>query len=147
MPTDQETRNQAVFGRFHDALNTHDLALISKTIDEVVHPDVLFHAPVPTGLSGPDALKQVWEVLLRAFPDIRVTTEDTIAAGDKVVFRNTVTGTHLGDYRGHPPTGKSVSYKEIFIVRFDGDRIAETWGVVDVFGQLRQLGLLPDGLL
>lgn len=54
-----------------------------------------------------------------------------------------VTGTHQGDYMGIPPTGKSVTYNEIFILRFTGGRIAETWGVVDVFSQMKQLGVIP----
>jgi predicted ester cyclase len=66
-----------------------------------------------------------------------------IAEGDKVVVRNTVTGTHQGEYRGVPATGKSVTYNEIFVVRFAGRRIAEIWGVVDVLSQLKQLGLIP----
>jgi predicted ester cyclase len=44
---------------------------------------------------------------------------------------------------GLPPTGKSVTYNEIFIFRFAGGRIAETWGVVDVFSQMKQLGVIP----
>jgi predicted ester cyclase len=56
--------------------------------------------------------------LHRAFPDLRVTVEDVIAEGDKVVGRNAVTGTHQGEYMGVPPTGKSVTYDEIFIARF-----------------------------
>jgi hypothetical protein len=41
-----------------------------------------------------------------------------------------------------PPTGRSVTYNEIFIVRFAGGRIAETWGVVDVLSQMKQLGAI-----
>jgi SnoaL-like polyketide cyclase len=44
---------------------------------------------------------------------------------------------------GLPPTGKSVTYNEIFILRFVNGRIAETWGVVDVFAQMKQLGVIP----
>jgi steroid delta-isomerase-like uncharacterized protein len=143
MSTDQATANKAVFWRFHDALNTGDLEVISRTIDEIVRPDVLFHAPVPIAETGAQALKQVWAVLLRAFPDIHVAVNDVIAAGDKVATRHTVTGTNLGEYRGHPPTGRSVSYSEMFIMRFAGGRVAEIWGVVDVLSQLRQLGLMP----
>jgi hypothetical protein len=44
---------------------------------------------------------------------------------------------------GLPPTGKSVTCNEIFILRFVNGRIAETWGVVDVFSQLKQLGVIP----
>jgi predicted ester cyclase len=133
------TTNKAAFSRFHDAVNSGDLDAISKAIDEVVDPGLVFHAPVPSEMTGVQALKQVWVALLRAFPDIRVTTEDVVAEGDKVVYRNTVTGTHLGEYRGMPPTGRSVTYGEIFIIRFADGLIAEIWGVVDVFAQLKQL--------
>jgi steroid delta-isomerase-like uncharacterized protein len=133
------TTNKAAFSRFHDAVNSGDLDAISKAIDEVVDPGLVFHAPVPSEMTGVQALKQVWVTLLRAFPDIQVTTEDVVAEGDKVVYRNTVTGTHLGEYRGMPPTGRSVRYDEIFIIRFADGLIAEIWGVVDVFAQLRQL--------
>jgi steroid delta-isomerase-like uncharacterized protein len=143
MPTGQAETNKAVFSRFQDALNSGDLEVISKTVDEIVDPDVLFHAPVPTGATGSQAIKQVWAVLLRAFPDIHVRVEDVIAEGDKVVTRHTVTGTHQGEYNGRPPTGKSVTYNEIFIMRFAAGRVAEIWGVVDVLSQLRQLGMLP----
>ncbi len=143
MSTDQTAANKAAFGRFHDAVNSRDEQVIAKMIDEYVAPDVVFHAPVPTGLTGEQAFRQVWTVLLRAFPDLHVANDDVIAEDDKVVIRNTVTGTHLGEYRGVPPTGKSVRYNEIFILRFAGGRIAEVWGVVDVYAQLRQLGMIP----
>ncbi len=142
MSTAQETSNKATIRRLHDAIKG-GAELISQTIDEVVEPNVLFHAPVPTGARGAQALKQVWPVLLRAFPDLHVTVEDLIEEGDKVVCRNTVTGTHQGEYMGLPPTGKSVAYNEIFICRFVNGRIAEIWGVVDVFSQMKQLGMIP----
>jgi steroid delta-isomerase-like uncharacterized protein len=98
---------------------------------------------LPVEAAGAQALKQVWAVLLRAFPDLHVAVEDVIAEGDKVVCRNTVTGTHQGEYMGRPPTGKSITYNEIFIIRFVNGRVAETWGVVDVLSQMRQLGMTP----
>jgi steroid delta-isomerase-like uncharacterized protein len=141
--TAQEVINKATVRRFDDVISTGDAEVIAKTIDELVEPDVLFHAPVPTGATGAQALKQVWAMLVRGLPDIHVAVEDLIAEGDKVVARNTVTGTHQGEYRGLSPTGKSVTYNEIFIFRFADGRIAEIWGVVDVFSQLKQLGVIP----
>jgi predicted ester cyclase len=44
---------------------------------------------------------------------------------------------------GIPPTGKPITYNEIFICRFARGRIAETWGVVDVWSQMKQLGVVP----
>ncbi|AJT61841.1 ester cyclase [Streptomyces chattanoogensis] len=138
------TSNTATLNRFHAAVNSGDLEIISKVIDEFVAPDMVFHSPVPMGATGAEALKRVWEGLLRAFPDIHVAVEETITEGDKVVSRNTVTGTHRGEYQGLPPTGKTVTYSEIFIFRFVDGRIAEIRGVVDVLAQLRQLGALPS---
>ena len=143
MSTAQEATNKATVRRFDDVVSTGDAEVISKTIDELVAPDVLIHMPLPIQATGAQALKQVWAMLLRGLPDLHVAIEDLVAEGDKVVSRNTVTGTHRGENRGVPPTGKSITYNEIFIFRFAGGRIVEMWGVVDVFSQMRQLGVIP----
>ena len=124
-------------------MNTNDSEIISTTIDELVEPDATIRTPLPLHVSGAEALKEVFLRLHGAYPDLHVAIEDLIAEGDKVVSRNVVTGTHEGEYMGIAPTGKSVRYDEIFIFRFVDGRIAETWGVVDVLGQLRQLGAMP----
>lgn len=145
MSAAQPTSNKATFSRLHEAINSGDAELISKTIDEVIEPDVLIRTPLPVEATGAQALKEVFARLIRAFPDLHIAVQDVIAEGDKVVCGNTVTGTHQGEYMGLPPTGRSITYNEIFIFRFAGGRIAETWGVVDVISQMRQLGMLPGG--
>lgn len=143
MSTAQETSNKAAVRTFCDAANTGDAELISETIDELVEPDALIRTPLPIEASGAQLLKEVFGRLHRAYPDLHITVEDVIAEGDRVVARNTVSGTHQGEYMGIPPTGKSITYKEIFIARLVNGRIAETWGVVDVLSQMRQLGVIP----
>ena len=143
MSTAQETSNKATVRRFHDATNTSDAELISKMIDELVDPDALIRTPLPIEATGAQLLKEVFHRLHRAFPDLQITIEDLIEEGDKVVSRNTVKGTHQGEYMGIPPTGRSVTYNEIFILRFTGGRITETWGIVDVFSQMKQVGVIP----
>jgi steroid delta-isomerase-like uncharacterized protein len=143
MSTPQVTRNKATLRRLHDALNSGDAALISTTIDELFAPDVRIGTPLPIDATGAQALKQVWTTLLRAYPDLHVTVEDLFGEEDKLVARNTVTGTHQGEYLGIPATGRSVTYNEMFIFRFAEGRIAETWGVVDLLSQLKQLGAIP----
>jgi len=136
-----ETSNKATVRRLLDAMNTGDAELVSQTIDEVFEPDVKQHSPFEA--TGTQTLKEmVVARLYRAFPDLHITIEDLIEEGDKVVEKETVTGTHQGEYNGLPPTGKSVSYNEIFIMRFVNGRIAEIWGVVDLFSQMRQLGMI-----
>ena len=144
MSTAQETSNKATLTRFIDAANRGDAELLSKTIEELIEPDALIRTPLPIDATGAELVKELWARLHRAYADLHITIEDLIEEGDKVVVRNTATGTHQGEYMGIPPTGKSVTYNEIFIARFAEGRIAETWGVVDVLSQMRQLGAIPE---
>jgi steroid delta-isomerase-like uncharacterized protein len=143
MSTAEVARNKETFRRFQDAMNTCDADVISKSIDELVEPDATIRTPLPGDATGADALKHVWRVLLAAFPDLQLNVEDLIGEDDKVVARIVVTGTHRGDYMGVEPTGKAIAYDEIFIFRFADGRVVETWGVVDVLSQLKQLGVMP----
>ena len=140
-----ELTNKAAFRRFADAVNSGDVELVSEAIDQLVEPNALIRTPLPSAATGAALLKEVFSRLHRAFPDLHLTIEDLVAEGEKVVARDTVTGTHKGDYMGLAPTGKFISYPEIFICRFANGKIAETWGIVDVLSQLRQLGTLPGG--
>jgi steroid delta-isomerase-like uncharacterized protein len=141
MPTLEE-QNKATVRRFQEALAGGPEAT-ERIIDEVFDPRVEISTPLPIEATGPAALKEVFARLHGAFPDLSVQVEDLIAEGDKVVARNTVTGTHRGEFMGLPPTGRSVSYDEIFVVRFTAGRVVETWGVVDMASLMRQLGLIP----
>ena len=143
MSTAEVARNKETFKRFKDAMNTCDAEFISKSIDELVEPDATIRTPLPGDATGAQVLKQVWSVLLRAFPDLQLDVKDLIGEDDKVVARIVVTGTHRGDYMGVEPTGKSIAYDEIFIFRFANGRVVETWGVVDVYAQMKQLGVIP----
>jgi steroid delta-isomerase-like uncharacterized protein len=142
MQTTNESPTKAALRRFVDATNSGDAELISQTVDEVFEPDVQISTPLPVGATGALAIKEVFTTLLGAYPDLRIQVDDLIEEGDKVVARQTVTGTHRGEYMGLAPTGKPVAYNEIFIFRYVDGRIAETWGVVDVLSQMKQLGLI-----
>ena len=143
MSTDHEAANKATSKRFTDVVNSGDAELIAKTIDELIAPDALIGTALPIEATGAELAKQLFALLLSAYPDLQITVEDLIAEGDKVVSRNTVTGTHRGEHLGVPPTGRSVTYDEVIIARFADGRIAETWAVVDVLSQMRQLGAIP----
>ena len=93
MSTVHAPSNKAAVRRFHDATTTGDAELISQTIDELVEPDAVIHTPLPIEAAGAQLLKEVFVRLHRAFPDLYITIEDLIEEGDKVVSRNTVTGT------------------------------------------------------
>lgn len=142
MSTSDAETNKQTFTRFQDATNSGDLQTIVDSVNAVMTPDARFHTP-----DGPApalaAQPKIWAALLQAFPDIRVTIEDLVAEGDRVASRQIVTGTHLGEFQGIAPTGRTVRYDEIFIARFADGLITELWGVVDTMSMLRQLGVTP----
>jgi steroid delta-isomerase-like uncharacterized protein len=145
MSTALTASNKETFRRLHHILNSCDPELIEKAVDEFVAPDALIRTPLPIDATGAELAKQVWRQLLQAFPDLHVTVEDLIAEDDKVVCRNTVTGTHNGETMGLAPTGRPITYDEIFIFRFADGRIVESWGVVNIASIMRQLGIVPTG--
>jgi predicted ester cyclase len=123
-------------------VNSGDIDTLRAAIDQFVLPDAVIRTPLPIEATGAEKLKQVWAMLFAVYPDLHLIVEDLIAEDDKLVCRNTVTGTHRGEYMGHPPTGAPVTYNEIFVFRFVDGRVVETWGVVDVHAQMRQIGLI-----
>jgi hypothetical protein len=52
MSTAEIAANKAAFKRFHEAANTGDAGVISKTIDELVAPDAVIRTPLPIGATG-----------------------------------------------------------------------------------------------
>jgi predicted ester cyclase len=88
---------------------------------------------------GPEDVKRFQAAQHEAFPDMRVSIEDQIAEGDKVVTRVTVRGTHQGAFRGMAPTGKEVEIKGIAIFRFSPEgKVVETWESFDELTMMRQ---------
>jgi predicted ester cyclase len=83
--------------------------------------------------------EQLHSVLTGAFPDLRITVEDTVAGGDKVAARMTFRGTHRGPFRGLEPTGRPVEFSSIRIYRIEGGQVVQTWAEVDALGLLGQL--------
>lgn len=139
------TDHLSALDRVQAAVNSGDVDLVMRLIDEVCAPDMIVGTPLKLPVSGAELQKTVFRKLLAAFPDLHIRTEDRLVDGDKIVYRNVVTGTHQGTYLGVEPTGRKITYDEIFIVRLDASgRIAQTWGVVDTAAQMRQLGIIPD---
>ena len=79
-----------------------------------------------------------------SFPDMHMELLDLIAEGDRVVARFACSATHLGDWRGHAPTGRRFEgVDEVYFFTFAGDRIAKLWGIEDTLERFRQLDLDP----
>jgi len=108
-------------------------------LGEFVAPDFVEHEELPPGVD----VELMTTMLRSAFPDFKATIDDIVAEGDKVVIRQTWSGTQKGEFMGVPPTGKSVSFGVIDIIRVAGGKFAEHWGQMDSTGLMQQLGAIP----
>lgn len=121
-------------------INAGDIAGAAALMAE----DCLNHAAIPEA-QGRKGFVSVLEKVRAAFPDMTYTLEDTIVDGDRAVLRMTFTGTQTGAFNmvrmPLPPSGKSVKYEQIHIVRVANGKIVEHWMATDAIAMFRQLGV------
>jgi steroid delta-isomerase-like uncharacterized protein len=100
------------------------------------------HDPGPGTAPGLAGTKQTLSMYHAVFSDLRVTAEDMIADGDKVVVRLTMNGTNTGEFMGLPPTGKQVTMSGIEMFRLADNKIVERWAEFDMMSLMQQLGVM-----
>jgi steroid delta-isomerase-like uncharacterized protein len=116
-----------------------------EVADELFHPQAV--APdAPQLPPGPEGCKVAARMFHAAFPDFHAEVDDLVAERDLVCARLTQRGTHRGELFGVPPTGRSVEFRELAIVKLAGGRIVCSWFQTDVLGLMAQLGVgAPSG--
>lgn len=123
---------------FNAAWNRGDV----ETMKRLVESDSLDHSPMGTE-KGVESFLHVVMGFREAFPDVKLTIEDEIAEGDRVVHRWRLDGTSTKPFMGIPPTGKPTVFQGVTTVRIANGKIAERWAVLDMLGLLTQLGAIP----
>ncbi|WP_313694859.1 ester cyclase [Halorarum halobium] len=114
--------------------------------DDLVGPDYLIHdRDLAAELRGPDLYRELAAGTRAVFPDMAFTIEDTVADGDEVAVRWTMTGTHEAPAFGVEPTGRSVELTAVEINRFADGLLVETWTRSDMLGLMEQVGALQSG--
>ena len=135
MSTEQ---NKAVVRRFvEEVLNKGNLALTGE----------LFASDYTNYGFGPPFGREGFAAVIgqfhSAFPDLRITIENMIAEGDRVVIRGTARGTHRGEFNGIPPTGKQITVPLMTEYRLTNGKIVEDRPLIDMSGLLQQIGAVP----
>lgn len=133
--------NKTIVRRFFDEVVSNGNL---RVVDELCSPDYRAHAT----LSGPDAIdrdqmKELVTSFRSSFPDARITIEDIVAEGDLVAARLMERGTHGGEFKGIPPTGRQVTYGSMTFLRIVDKKIVDHWGLLDMPSLLQQLGGTP----
>ena len=75
----------------------------------------------------------------QSFPDLHISVDELIAEGDKVFCRSTMTGTHDGEYKGIPATGRHVAAEAAEVFRIADGKFVGYWCMTNVAGLMRQL--------
>ncbi|MDX6652995.1 MAG: hypothetical protein QOJ38_1776 [Solirubrobacterales bacterium] len=145
MPVSEEIRRrrEELVREHMDSENRHEY---DATIETFHHPR---YELIGTGdvFDGHDEVARYFEETRTAFPD---QTNELIAlyhADDAVLVEADLHGTHLGPFRGLPPTGKKFEMRFLAIFVFEGDENLICERVYfDSNTILRQLGIARDPL-
>jgi steroid delta-isomerase-like uncharacterized protein len=119
-----------------EVFNTGKLAALDQV---AMHDLCVYYPQASEPLCGLAQVKQAFSRARAAFPDAYVMTEDTIAAGDRVVTRWTARATHIGSFWGIPPSGRQILWTGATIYRFVAGKIVEIWMYADALQLLQQL--------
>lgn len=122
--------------------NVHEF---ERTLETFAHPR---YEIIPTGdvFDGEREVKRYFEETRVAFPDQRNSNATLHHAEDSVIVEFDLHGTHLGPFRGLPPTGRAFTCRTLAIFVFEGERIVCERVYFDSATILRQLGIAHDPL-
>lgn len=132
-----EEKNGILLRRFvEEVINTGDMGLVP----EIVGEDFVDHDPPPGASPDISGIGRAFTRVRASFPDFHATVDDLVSEGDRVAYRWTFRGTHLGDFGGISPTGRVAVWSVIGIARFAEGKMVERWQRLDTAGLLGQLG-------
>ena len=114
--------------------------------DEIFAPNYVEHLG-SQALTGPESQYQMMTAVQSAFPDIHIginlTVRETTPEGELWASHWTMTGTHQGEFRGIPPTGKKVTVSGMSIWKIVDGKNVEEWEILDTMSMMQQLGVIP----
>jgi predicted ester cyclase len=127
-----EEKNKGLARRFLEATARGDLA----AMDEMIAPNFVDRSLMPGQEPDREGYKRSVAEMDAPFSHQRVTIEDQIAEGNKVLTRATFRGVHdQGEFLGMAPTGDDWTFKAMYVHRIAGGKIVEEWteGDIDPF--------------
>lgn len=118
--------------KFYEILwNAHD----KRAIPKVLHEKVTFRGSLGQEKQGYDGFAEYVDMIHGALGDYRCVIEDIVAEEQKVFAKVRFAGIHQGDFLGHRPTLRRVTWVGCALFTFEGDRVKDVW----VLGDLKEL--------
>lgn len=124
-----------VVARFFDeVLSGGDLV----AAEGILSANVLLHTP-DGEMAGYDGLAALVTADHASFPDIAYTIDEMTADGNLVTVEWTMTGTHMGTYRGLAATGAAIALRGVQVFELDNYLIVESWAYFNRANLLNQI--------
>ena len=135
-------RREAVVREHMESENRQEFEVTMATF---AHPR---YEIVPTGdvYDGEEEVARYFAETRAAFPDQRNELIALHQADDAVIAEFDLLGTHMGSFRGLPPTSRAFRCRTLAVFVFEGDRIVCERVYFDAATILRQLGVAHDPL-
>ena len=105
--------------------------------------DAVDHQGMPGQKAGLEGIIEFFKLMHAAYPELKVTVDDMIAEGDKVVATMTMKGVNKGPFMGTPASNKEITMKFIDIVKFKDGKMTEHWGYGNDMEVMAQMGMVP----
>jgi steroid delta-isomerase-like uncharacterized protein len=108
-------------------------------------PDGEDHIAGQVDAVGPGGVREYFESIFAAFPDLETRVVSMITEGDRSAVHWEATGTHLGTLWGVSGTGRRVRFEGIDMLHARDGLLDRNDAVPDALSVARQIGVLPDG--
>lgn len=115
---------------------------IAATVARCIAEDFVDYEEPPPGMpeSGPDLVRELFQMVRAGFPDFRVEVHDLLQEGDKVAARAEFFGTHESEFMGVPASGNQMKMSVFDLFEFRSDKVVAHWGLMDMGALMAQIG-------
>jgi predicted ester cyclase len=141
IPDAQREATMKAVHAFYDFWNTGDEALLK----EAIAPTFTDHTLPPGRPQGPQGPAFASRQFRAAVPDLKVTVEKMIVAGDYVTVHMSFTGHFTGRFGQTQGKGQPIPFIATDLVKIENGRITDNWHIEDNLTLLQEMGVARIG--
>ena len=137
IPDVQREATMKAVRAFYDFWNTGDEGLLK----EAIAPNFTDHTLPPGRPQGPEGPAFASRRFRAAVPDLEVTVEKMIVAGDYITVHMSFTGHFTGKFGQTQGKGQAVPFIATDLIKIEKGRITDNWHIEDNLTLLQEMGV------
>jgi predicted ester cyclase len=136
METQMAEKRKAAFTSLMQIMDGGNVEELGNYIAE----DMVDHSadPMMTNKKGLEGVKEIFTGYQKVFPNMNTTIHSMAVSGDTLFALITSNGTTAEPFMGMP-ANQQMSMNMVDVVRFEGDKIAEHWGFMDMNDAMKMM--------